>query len=89
MDIYFEQEDLLVYAFVYTTSFLSSAILILIIYTTFCDTFTHSDISIDGPSLFSIVFLGKSICFYFLKYHWVFLTYDSNYFKSLLLRSNL
>ncbi|XP_064636814.1 sodium/bile acid cotransporter 7-like [Lineus longissimus] len=36
---------------------ISSAILLLIIYTTFCDTFSHKDIEIDELSLITIVFM--------------------------------
>lgn len=38
-------------------STLGSAILLLIIYTTFCDTFSHKDFTIDAINLLSIVFL--------------------------------
>ena len=36
-----------------------SAILLLIIFTTFCDTFSSDKVEIDEISLASIVFLGK------------------------------
>ena len=43
----------------YMRSICFSAILLLIIYTTFCDTFQQTDIHLDFLSLLSIVFLSE------------------------------